>query len=181
MKFHTHRFRVAKTTTTKSVHSASIVHRPSTEFNPHACSRCRCLKKRCSKVPPACDLCVSGGHTCSLGLQTITPTSLSTSPHDEPDAGPRSVSSEVLPGQDRLGLSSPQNIERPAHDAVTASTFDGTYLSYVHAYFRHVHRAYPFLRRQEILSNAKASAYLNVWADDPDSIVSALNQYLICF
>ncbi|KAH7061676.1 fungal-specific transcription factor domain-containing protein [Paraphoma chrysanthemicola] len=61
-----------------------------------------------------------------------------------------------------------------AHNAATASTFDGTYLSYVHAYFRHVHRAYPFLDKQETLSNAKASTYLNIWADNPDSIILGL-------
>jgi hypothetical protein len=179
MKSHTHRFRVAKTSTA----TANLIHSTSAEHHLHAgarsqvCTRCRLLKKRCSKTPPSCELCMTGGHICSLGHLAGRQNALSTTQNVAQDTGISSVGAESLQGQSGVQLSSPHTLDQHTHNAAaTASTFDGTYLSYVHAYFRHVHRAYPFLDRQEILSNAKASAYLNVWADNPASIVSALDQ-----
>jgi hypothetical protein len=175
MKSHTHRFRVAKTSTA----TASLIHNTIAEHCLHAgtrsqaCTRCRLLKKKCSKIPPTCELCMSGGHICSLGDLAGRQNAMSTTPNVAQDTGLSSMGSEPLQEQSGVQLFSPHTLDQHAHNAAaTASTFDGTYLSYVHAYFRHVHRAYPFLDRKEILSNAKASAYLNVWADNPASIVS---------
>lgn len=178
MKFHTHRFRVAKatTTTTNFIDSANVEHYLHQYANTQACNRCRRLKKKCSKAPPACELCTSRGHICSLGQMPSRQNGSSTTPNGAQDNILGSVSSKTPQVQEGMQLSSPRVMDHHTHNAATASTFDGTYISYVHAYFRHVHRAYPFLDRQEILSNAKASAYLNVWADNPDSIVSALGQ-----
>jgi hypothetical protein len=174
MKSSIHRFRVAKTAIT----STNIIDRTSIEVslypedNAQVCDRCRRLKKKCSKTPPACELCTSAGHVCSLG-KAGRQDALSTVTKDVSGAAPGAVGSNSPRVPNGLQLSSPRDLDHHAHNAATASTFDGTYLSYVHAYFRHVHRAYPFLDRQEILSNAKASTYLNVWADNPDSTVSA--------
>jgi hypothetical protein len=181
MKSHTHRFRVAKLPPTTS----NIANSTNTEdcLRPggtsKACNRCRLLKKKCSKTSPTCELCMSGGHICSLGQlagrQNASPTT--TTPNVALDTVLRAVASETPQEQRAMQRSSPRTVDYHAHNAAaTASTFDGTYLSYAHAYFRHVHRAYPFLDRQEILNNAKASAYLNVWADNSNSIVSALDQ-----
>lgn len=170
MKFHTHRFRVAKTTS--SVATTSAEHFLNTEGNAQACNRCRRLKKRCSKLPPQCELCLHGGHVCSLGQLAITPNVASNTLESTRSTGVVPASSAGQTDQGDVRLSSPRNAQSHAQNTATASTFDGTYLSYVHAYFRHVHRAYPFLDRQEILSDAKASAFLNVWANE-DSIVSA--------
>jgi hypothetical protein len=173
MKFRTHRFRVAKTATTTTTFfgGANIEPYLRTEAisQLQACDGCRRLKKRCSKTPPACELCISRGHICSLAPLATGQNASSTTPDDAEDTILGSVSSETAQEQNGTQLSSP--LVHPA----TASNFDGTYLSYVHAYFRHVHRAYPFLDKQEILSNAKASTYVNVWANNPDSIVSAFS------
>ncbi|KAH3945594.1 hypothetical protein HBH98_047310 [Parastagonospora nodorum] len=117
---------------------------------------------------------MSGGHVCSLGQLAIKPNAPSTTPNYAQNNTPSSISSESAQQQNGMQLSSPPVMDHETHSAATASTFDGTYLSYVHAYFRHVHRAYPFLDRQEILSNAKASTYLNIWSDNPDSIILGL-------
>jgi hypothetical protein len=170
MKFRTHRFRVAKTATTTTTFygGANIEPYLRTEANVQlqACDGCRRLKKKCSKTPPACELCISRGHICSLAPLPTAQNASSATPDDVEDTAFVSVNPGTAQEQNGMQLSSPRN------SAATASTFDGTYLSYVHAYFRHVHRAYPFLDRQEILSNAKASTYVNVWADNPDSTVS---------
>jgi hypothetical protein len=179
MKSHTHRFRVAKTSTATAnlINSTSAEHYLHPGVRPQTCTRCRLLKKKCSKTPPTCELCMSGGHICSLGHLAGRQNASSATPNVAQDTGLGSVGSESLQEQSGLQLPIPHTLDHHTHNAAaTASTFDGTYLSYVHAYFRHVHRAYPFLDRQEILSNAKASAYLNVWADNPASIVSAHDQ-----
>ena len=168
MKSHTHRFRVAKTTT-RSVNTISTEHYLHAEAHTQACSRCRRMKKKCSKTPPECELCVQGGHVCSLAVVQDNANQI-----ESPDT--IVIGSTISPdgsNHDTAQVSSPHNAGRQVQNEVTASTFDGTYLSYVHAYFRHVHRAYPFLDRREILRDAKASAYLNLWAEDnPDSIAS---------
>lgn len=172
MKSHTHRFRVAKTST-HSVNITSTEHYLHAEAYAQACSRCRRMKKKCSKVPPACELCVQGGHVCSLTQLAATQELVANIP--ESPGTIRSINSTDGLNHDIAQVLSPHNAERRMQNMVTASTFDGTYLSYVHAYFRHVHRAYPFLDKQEILRDAKASAYLNLWAEDnPDSIASSI-------
>lgn len=178
MKSAIHRFRVAKTatTTTTFIDRTNLEVSLYPEANAQVCDRCRRLKKKCSKTPPACELCTSGGHSCSLGLPANRRDASTTMTKGAPGGAIVSVSSNSPHEQHEVQLPSPRDMDHHAHNTATASTFDGTYLSYVHAYFRHVHRAYPFLDRQEILSNAKASTFLNVWADNPDSTVSAFQQ-----
>ena len=171
MEFRTHRFRVSKATAS-TVNRSNIEHHLNTEANAQACSRCRRLKKRCSKIPPECELCASGGHLCSLARVAVSPAALSTTSNNASEGISRSTVIATSPALSESGPILSADVERQAHNAATASSFDGTYLSYVHAYFRHVHRAYPFLDKKEILGHAKASAYLNLWADNPDSIVS---------
>lgn len=173
MKFHTHRFRVSKTTTS-TVNSSNSKNFPNIEANTQACSRCRRLKKRCSKNPPECELCASAGHVCSLAHLAISPTDPTTSPNTISEDISTSTTTSVLREQGGVQSSPTRDVERQANNAATASTIDGTYLSYLHAYFRHVHRAYPFLDKQEILGFARASAYRNLWTDNSDSIVSVV-------
>jgi len=177
MKYHTHRFRIAKLRTTADnfIDGTNIKHSLRLDTGVRVCSRCHRLKKKCSEKPPACELCTSGGHVCSLGQLATRQIAPLTTQNNVQDNALSSFSSDSVHQQNGVQLSSSRVLDRDAHSAATASTFDGTYLSYVHAYFRHVHRAYPFLDRQEILSNAKASTYLNIWADNSDSIVSALH------
>lgn len=170
-----HRFRVAKTTTTKSFDSVIITRHLSTEINARACDRCRRLRKRCSKIPPECELCISGGHSCSLGQLADRPVVHSTLPKTASDAGLEATGSASLQSYRGAQRTKSHNVETQLQNTATTSTFDGTYLSYAHAYFSHVHRAYPFLEKQKILSNAKSSAFSNLWADNPDSTVSTFS------
>ncbi|KAF2639036.1 hypothetical protein P280DRAFT_499803 [Massarina eburnea CBS 473.64] len=65
-------------------------------------------------------------------------------------------------------------LQSSGQEEQAATTKNVPHLSYVHAYFRHVHRAYPFLDREQTIERAKASTNLELWRDGIINLVMAI-------
>ena len=188
MKSATHRFRVAKPASPHPITNIDarvrLAEHVRNGVTVQACNRCRRLKKRCSKAPPECDLCVAAGHSCSLAQLTNSSSASPNSPNEVTEATSGSTASVVSSALQRNPSPSlhvvDTRVQLQANGATPpARAEDASYLSYVHAYFCHVHRAYPFLDKRTTLDKAGASTFPVLWADNPDSIVGAFNPCMV--
>lgn len=152
---------------------------------PSACERCRRLKKKCTRTDEgACSLCITAGMICSLPKPTNDPQEREKllheriswlSEHVNRSRAPNVVPVEMVEtGKDlaagtpsQASLMHPESAVRHnpwvtgAHDVEITpkskkSLSKEAALRLVDAYFRHVHRAYPFLDRGEVLQELEA-------------------------
>jgi hypothetical protein len=201
MKPTIHRFRVSKpsanpTTTSSDLGSPrSIGISSARSYSPiglQACDRCRRLKKRCSRKLPECDLCEVAGQGCTLMQQAAmgsNPQQLHaridwlTRYIDEhmPNLEPEPTSStpnRAVELSETLGQGTDPTSANRGHVEATVrdSISQGTpFVTFARAYFRHVHRAYPFLDKSEVLRGASQLSSLDLWRDDPTSMVRTLD------
>jgi hypothetical protein len=197
MKPTIHRFRVSKpsanpTTTSPDLGSPRNIGisypRSYSPIGLQACDRCKRLKKRCSRKLPECDLCEVAGQKCTLIQQAamcsnsqqlharidwLTRYIDENMPNLEPgptNSTPKSAVelSETLSPETGLTSENLGHVEAAVGDSICQGT---PFVTFARAYFRHVHRAYPFLDKSEVLHGASQLSSLDFWRHDPKSMV----------
>ncbi|OJJ42241.1 hypothetical protein ASPZODRAFT_170268 [Penicilliopsis zonata CBS 506.65] len=165
MKASLNRFRVQRTAQQDSGAAARIAPLP-------ACRRCRQLKKRCTRTAQGCcALCALTGRPCSLMEEAKSPVSRE-----------RELQARIewLSGLVDRGLPAGQSVREletgatltGAVNAVPTTPEDRESVSiagsrrYLQAYFRHVHRAYPFLDSEEVMTEFDALCQQHATSDD---------------
>lgn len=164
MKPTIHRFRVTKRafppapTSPLAVRSAAV----------QACNRCRRQKKKCTKERPSCALCIAHGYECSFEQEP-----LAISPQSEQSNQDAQVDFPVPKPQEQLSDLPPNPGEQLSE---VVSNYGQSPLTYVDAYFSHVHRAYPFLHKDQTKARAKALSHDDRWTDDIINLVMAIGR-----
>jgi len=125
-----------------------------------ACIRCRHMKRKCVREEMGCVLCTSAGVQCSfseseqvLGKRKfedmatwlsvcLNGTTIPTTPTANGADGTTSSAQSNMEDGGLAGTSDP------------SKTFAGRQL--VDAYFRHIHRSYPFINRSEVIGEVES-------------------------
>ncbi|RDW82596.1 hypothetical protein BP6252_03708 [Coleophoma cylindrospora] len=152
---------------------------------PAACQRCRRLKKRCSRTEPQCSQCLAGGLSCSFArspgvsetasgsnVNLQEPLSNSGAIQSANGSARVSVSENTEANQISLHGAQPVKTGVPVHEVQEQIRHqnhgslsrqirqripeDAAGRAFVNAYFRHIHRAYPFMDKAKLLEDVEA-------------------------
>lgn len=168
-----HRFRLGKGSAKQT--SAGIATKRKRGAQASACARCRGLRRKCVRVERGCEICEKAGLKCSFGERVGE-----TKKGSDQDLPPEMTTWLAVCRNDRV--TEDDNVtgritfsREDAADAETAARYsmldsesaavqsspgtDGpppgstTGRQLVEAYFRHIHRSYPFINRAEVLKD----------------------------
>tara|TARA_R110002060_G_scaffold9891_2_gene14774 strand:+ start:835 stop:2394 length:1560 start_codon:yes stop_codon:yes gene_type:complete len=168
-----HRFRLGKGSAKQT--SAGIATKRKRGAQASACARCRGLRRKCVRVERGCEICEKAGLKCSFGERVGE-----TKKGSDQDLPPEMTTWLAVCLNDRV--TEDDNVtgritfsREDAADAETAARYsmldsesaavqsspgtDGpppgstTGRQLVEAYFRHIHRSYPFIDRAEVLKD----------------------------